>query len=162
MLFIKLIELGWTTKKSKENYFYTIQTFVLDLLFCLLNYVVLILLPLTLCLLLGKQSFIVFQNWYYKSFCCYWVPAQCTIHLETLQNLNPGKEKIFKYSQQYWVKLYWKYLYLEHKILLYNLFQDRLMAYQDSGFSEEDADHHVTTCLMKTPSGSIYIQPTSK
>ena len=36
------------------------------------------------------------------------------------------------------------------------------MAYQDSGFSEEDADHHVTTCLMKTPSGSIYIQPTSK
>ena len=35
------------------------------------------------------------------------------------------------------------------------------MAYQDSGFSEEDADHHVTTCL-KTPSGSIYIQPTSK
>ena len=36
------------------------------------------------------------------------------------------------------------------------------MAYQDSGFSEEDADHHVTTCLMKTPSGSIYIQPTSE
>ena len=36
------------------------------------------------------------------------------------------------------------------------------MAHQDSGFSEEDADHHVTTCLMKTPSGSIYIQPTSR
>ena len=41
--------------------------------------------------------------------------------------------------------------------------QDRLMTYQDSGFSEEDhQDHQVTTCLMKTPSGSIYIQPTSK
>ena len=38
----------------------------------------------------------------------------------------------------------------------------RMMNYQDSGFSEEDPDHHVTTCLMKTPSGSIYIQPTSK
>ena len=36
------------------------------------------------------------------------------------------------------------------------------MSYQDSGFSEEDPDHHVTTCLMKTPSGSIYIQPTSE
>ena len=36
------------------------------------------------------------------------------------------------------------------------------MSYQDSGFSEEDQDQHVTTCLMKTPSGSIYIQPTSK
>ena len=36
------------------------------------------------------------------------------------------------------------------------------MTYQDSGFSEEDQDHQVTTCLMKTPSGSIYIQPTSK
>ena len=36
------------------------------------------------------------------------------------------------------------------------------MSYQDSGFSEEDADHHITTCLMKTPSGSIYIQPTSE
>ena len=42
------------------------------------------------------------------------------------------------------------------------LLQDRLMTYQDSGFSEEDQDHQVTTCLMKTPSGSIYIQPTSK
>ena len=41
-------------------------------------------------------------------------------------------------------------------------FQDRLMTYQDSGFSEEDQDHQVTTCLMKTPSGSIYIQPTSE
>ena len=36
------------------------------------------------------------------------------------------------------------------------------MTYQDSGFSEEDQDHQVTTCLMKTPSGSIYIQPTSE
>jgi len=42
------------------------------------------------------------------------------------------------------------------------VFKDRLMTYQDSGFSEEDADHQVTTCLMKTPSGSIYIQPTSQ
>jgi len=43
-----------------------------------------------------------------------------------------------------------------------NSFKDRMMSYQDSGFSEEDGDHQVTTCLMKTPSGSIYIQPTNQ
>jgi hypothetical protein len=42
-------------------------------------------------------------------------------------------------------------------------FKDMItVQYQDSGFSEEDADLQVTTCLMKTPSGSIYIQPTDQ
>ena len=31
--------------------------------------------------------------------------------------------------------------------------------YLDSGYSEEDADQQVTSCLMKTSSGSIYIPP---
>ena len=32
--------------------------------------------------------------------------------------------------------------------------------YLDSGYSEEgDVDQHVTSCLMKTSSGSIYIPP---
>jgi hypothetical protein len=31
--------------------------------------------------------------------------------------------------------------------------------YLDSGYSEEDADQQITSCLMKTSSGSIYIPP---
>lgn len=31
--------------------------------------------------------------------------------------------------------------------------------YLDSGYSEEDAEQQVTSCLMKTSSGSIYIPP---
>ena len=34
--------------------------------------------------------------------------------------------------------------------------------YLDSGYSEEDADQQVTSCLMKTSSGSIYIPPSKK
>ncbi len=31
--------------------------------------------------------------------------------------------------------------------------------YLDSGYSEEDNDQQITSCLMKTSSGSIYIPP---
>lgn len=34
--------------------------------------------------------------------------------------------------------------------------------YLDSGYSEEDAEQQVTSCLMKTSSGSIYIPPSMK
>ncbi|CAB4065038.1 Tenascin-X,Tenascin,Teneurin-m [Lepeophtheirus salmonis] len=33
--------------------------------------------------------------------------------------------------------------------------------YLDSGYSEEDPDQQVTSCLMKTPSGNIFIPPSS-
>lgn len=36
------------------------------------------------------------------------------------------------------------------------------MSYQDSGYSEDDPEHQiVTTCLMKTASGNLYMQPSN-
>ena len=69
------------------------------------------------------------------------------------------QDRLMIYQDIAWYENWWN-VYALYKIVF--LLQDRLMTYQDSGFSEEDQDHQVTTCLMKTPSGSIYIQPTSK
>ena len=99
----------------------------------------------------GKAIFYCLQNWYYKSQ-CYWVSARLC-HWSCSRGPARILSRLLKYKPFVW----WYNL-----DIILSPFQDRLMSYQDSGFSEEDPDHHVTTCLMKTPSGSIYIQPTSE